>query len=180
MRCHSLRQLLRAGLCVAAWACGGSDKKEPPPPSFPNCPATTGVCSFTWSGASSGTLPCTVIVTLWAPEYWGDLYLAETTPIVWPDARAFFEIKAAPTAGSVIRTGDLYLGTAEASSSIAVIEQTTLIWGMWRDRATLSDIGDFALYIESANGAELHGHLSAWLENAEGAPGTIVYLCATF
>lgn len=106
--------------------------------------------------------------------------MSDPTPLTWPDAHARFQIKVAPTAGSVIRTGDLYLGTSMASSSVVLIVETTLNWTMWRDRATLSDMGDFALYIESVNGTDLHGHLSALLENTEGAPGTTVSLCATF
>jgi hypothetical protein len=114
-------------------------------------------------------------VTLKAPDYWGDLYLAETTPLVWPDAHAFFEIKAAPTAGSVIREADLALRTA---SDGWVLENAG--WFFYRENNPATRKGDFALYIESVNGIDLHGHLSALLENAYGAPGTTVSLCATF
>ena len=116
-------------------------------------------------------------VTFRAPYYWGDLYITDMTPLVWPDAHASFEIKAAPTAGSVVREGDLANQTA---SSVAVLENGGLMWYVYREANPTSRKGDFALYIESVNGTELHGHLSALLENGYGAPETIVYVCATF
>jgi hypothetical protein len=178
MRGERLRDILPSGLFVLALAMGcGSEKNAEESLGLPNCPATTGTCSFTWTGASSGTLPCTVSVTLRAPYYWGDLSLLDTTPLVWPDAHAGFELKAAPTAGSVIREGDLANFTA---SSVVVLENGGLGWFCYRENNPASRTGDFALYIESVNATELHGHLSALLGNLYGAPGTFVQVCATF
>lgn len=173
MKPEGVRDILLTGPLLLILAAGcGSETGATPGPGLPSCPATDGVCSFTWSGASSGTLPCTVTATPGTPWL---LSFGDTT--LWPDANAGFELEAAPVAGSVIREGDLANVTA---SSVWVLENGGLAWFMFRENNPATRQGDFALYIESVNDTEVHGHLSALLENAYGAPGTVVQLCATF
>jgi hypothetical protein len=171
-----LEHILRAGLTALALVTGCGSEPEPAV-GLPACPATNGLCAFTWSGASSGTLPCTVTLTEPGAFPAWVLVLDDLLVPPVPYVQARLELKAAPVAGSVIREGDLANVTA---STIGLLEDWDLHWGVYREANPSSRQGDFALYFESVNGTEVHGHLSALLENSYGAPGTVVRLCATF
>ncbi len=175
MRNGRTQYFLKAGICLLVLACGGSAKEEGAslgPPDLPNCPATTGTCTLFWSGATSGTLPsCAADVILGTPYSWANLHLwnpREPGPDVW------IEFLNPPTPGS----GDL---AGQTGSAMIQVVSGAAVWACIRqDDPSVTTDGAFALFIESVSGMELHGHLSAVLENMSGAPGTFIQLCATF
>ncbi len=94
-----------------------------------------------------------------------------------PYAYATFELKAAPTAGSVVRVGDL----ANLSARTAYVgKDWTTGWGFYCENYAGSRRGDIALYFESVSAADVHGHLSARLDGYDNVAGTFVYLCVAF